>query len=66
MFVCIWAAIYVQFYYHGNKMFRTFKDVKRYIYLGYPPTKENADEPLVRIIKLLLLLQGDSHIYIYI
>lgn len=41
---------YTQFYYHGDKRFRTFKDAKRYIYLGYPPRKENADEPLVRVM----------------
>ncbi|KAL1819684.1 hypothetical protein ACET3Z_014553 [Daucus carota] len=36
------------FYYHGDKKFRTYQDVKRYIYLGYPPKEENADEPLER------------------
>ncbi|KAF1002865.1 hypothetical protein AG4045_001416 [Apium graveolens] len=39
----------MQFYYHGDKKYRTFKDVKRYIYLGYPPCLENADEPLERL-----------------
>ncbi|KAK1403574.1 hypothetical protein POM88_003179 [Heracleum sosnowskyi] len=38
-----------QFYYHGKKRFRTFKAVKRYIYLGYPPSEENADKPLEKL-----------------
>ncbi|KAK1403573.1 hypothetical protein POM88_003178 [Heracleum sosnowskyi] len=43
------SGIHDTFYYHGDKKYRTFKDVKRYIYLGYPPCLENADEPLERL-----------------
>ncbi|XP_074364906.1 uncharacterized protein LOC141705947 [Apium graveolens] len=43
------------FYYHGDKRFRTFKDVKRYIYLGYPPVENNGDKPL----EMLALRQPD-------
>lgn len=59
--IYIWMAIHVQVYYHGSKRFRTFMAVKRYIYLGYPPSKENADEPLVRIVIICCI-----YIYIYI
>lgn len=54
--------MHTQFYYHGDKKYRTFKDVKRYIYLGYPPCLENADEPLVRILTAIYLLQGANYV----
>lgn len=46
----LWCSICKQFYYHGDKKYRTFRDVKRYIYLGYPPCSENGDDPLVRVL----------------